>query len=116
MNNYLYIFRGGLPMGSSSPADMQKQMEKWQSWMKGLAQKGHLKGGEPLEEGGKVVRGKSKTITDGPFAETKDVVGGYLLVSAENLDHAVELSKGCPILEVDGTVEVRQVHAMEMPS
>jgi hypothetical protein len=118
MDKYLYIFRGGLPMGmgKTSPAEMQKQMQKWLSWMKELEQKGHLKGGDPLEDGGKTVRGKSKTITDGPFAEAKDVVGGYLLVTAESLDHAVELSKGCPILDIEGTVEVRKVHAMTPPA
>jgi hypothetical protein len=110
MTNFLYLFRGG--NNPTTPAAMQETMQKWTGWMKDLGQKGHFKGGEPLESGGKVLRGKSKTITDGPYPEAKDVIGGYLIVSAESLDHAVELSKGCPIFEVNGTVEVRQIRPM----
>ncbi len=110
MTNFLYLFRGG--QTPTSPSAMQEEMQKWVAWMKDLGQKGLLKGGEPLEKDGKVVRGKNKAITDGPFPEAKDVVGGYLIVSAESLDHAVELSKGCPIFAGDGTVEVRQIRPM----
>ena len=110
MTNFLYLFRGG--DAPSTPAAMEQTMQKWGAWMKDLGQKGHFKGGEPLESGGKVLRGKSKTVTDGPYPEAKDVVGGYLLVTAENLDHAVELSKGCPIFDTNGTVEVRQIRPM----
>jgi hypothetical protein len=112
MTHFLYVFRNGLPMSTTSPSEMQVQMQKWRAWMTDLGQKGHLKGGEPLEDGGKVVRGKAKVITDGPYAEAKDVVGGYLIVAAESLDHAVTLSKGCPIFDVDGTVEVRAIRSM----
>jgi hypothetical protein len=92
---------------------MQQMMQKWMSWLKELAQKGHIKDqGQPLERSGKLVKGKQKTVTDGPFAEVKDVVGGYTLIEATDLDHAVELFKGCPIFEVDGAVEVRPVMKM----
>jgi len=70
--------------------------------------------GEPLESGGKVVRGKQKAITDGPYAESKDLVGGYLLIEARNLEEATELSRGCPVLDVDGTVEIRPIASMNM--
>ena len=56
--------------------------------------------------------GGKPQVTDGPFAEAKDLVGGYLLVTAQSLDQAVELAHGCPILEVDGSVEVRAVRQM----
>jgi hypothetical protein len=61
-----------------------------------------------------VVRGKQKTVTDGPFAEAKDVVGGFTLIQARDLEQAAELSKGCPILEVGGSVEVRPIQAINM--
>ena len=61
-----------------------------------------------------LVKGKQKTVTDGPFAEAKDIVGEYTLIEARDLDQAVELSKGCPILEVDGGVEVRPVMKLNM--
>ena len=60
------------------------------------------------------MRGKQKTVHDGPYAEAKDVVGGYFLVEASDLSHAVELSKGCPIFEVGGSVEVRPVMQLNM--
>jgi hypothetical protein len=83
--------------------------------MKQLTEKGHIKDiGQPLEYAGKLVKGKQKTVTDGPFAETKDIVGGYTLIEARDLDQAVELSKGCPIFEVDGAVEVRPVMKLNM--
>src|SRR5262249_27491208 len=68
----------------------------------------------PLERSGRLVKGRQKVVTDGPFAETKDVVGGFTLIEAGDLDQAVELSKGCPIFETDGAVEVRPV--MILPS
>ena len=92
---------------------MQQTMQKWMTWLSDLGAKGHIKDqGQPLDRTGKLVKGKQKAVTDGPFAEAKDVVGGYTLVLARDLDQAVELSKGCPILEVDGAVEVRPVMKM----
>jgi len=70
--------------------------------------------GHPLEAGGKVVRGTQKSVTDGPYAEAKDIVGGYILVEARDLAQAVEISKGCPILEAGGSVEVRPVQILRM--
>ena len=68
----------------------------------------------PLEGTGKVVTGKQKIVNDGPFAEAKDVVGGYIVIEARDLLHAVEISKGCPILEVGGSVEVRPIEKLNM--
>ncbi len=110
MANYLYLFRGGQP--PTAPAELQHQMQKWVAWIKDLGDKGHFKAGEPLEKDGKVVKGKGKVVTDGPYAEAKDLVGGYLVVTANDLNHAVELSRGCPIFETDGTVEVRPIAKM----
>jgi hypothetical protein len=111
MSEYVFLYRGGSRDGS--PTEMQQLMQKWVSWLKGLAEKGHIKDqGQPLERTGKLVTGRQKTVTDGPFAEAKDVIGGYTLVEARDLDQAVELSKGCPIFERDGTVEVRPVMKM----
>ena len=70
--------------------------------------------GQPLERSGKLVKGSQKIVTDGPFAEAKDVVGGYTLIEACDLDQAVELSKGCPIFEAEGAVEVRPVMKMNL--
>ncbi len=111
MSEFTYLFRGRET--SQSPEQIQKTMEKWVVWFKELGAKGHIKDpGHPLEHTGKVVRGKQKIVTDGPYAEAKDVVGGYIVVEAKDIDHAVELSKGCPILEVGGSVEVREIQKL----
>jgi hypothetical protein len=111
MSEFAYLFRGG--DRPASPELMQKQMQKWVAWMKELGDKGQLKNpGQPLERTGKVVKGRDKTVIDGPFAEAKDVVGGFIVVEAQDIAHAVELSKGCPILALGGDVEVRPVMKM----
>ena len=63
---------------------------------------------------GMVVKGNQKMVTDGPYAEAKDLVGGFSLIEASDLAHAVEISKGCPVLEVGGSVEVRPVMQLNM--
>jgi hypothetical protein len=111
MSEYVFLYRGG--DSGRSPERWQEMMQKWMAWMKDLREKGHLKDqGRPLEGSGKLVKGKQKTVTDGPFAESKDVIGGYTLIEAQDLEQAVELSKGCPIFEADGAVEVRPVMKM----
>ena len=113
MSQFIYLYRGGAR--DRSPEQMQESMQKWMAWFKQLAEQGHIKDpGQPLEFDGKLVKGKQKMVTDGPFAEAKDVVGGYTLVEARVISEAVELSKGCPIFEVDGAVEVRPVMKLNM--
>ena len=113
MNEFVFLYRGGET--GRSPERAQQMMQKWMAWFKELAEKGHVKDrGQPLERSGKLVSGKRKTVTDGPFAEAKDVVGGYTLILAKDLNEATEASKGCPILEVDGQVEVRPVMKLNM--
>lgn len=113
MSEFVFLFRGG--ESGRSPERMQQSMQKWMAWFKELSAKGHVKEpGHPLERAGKLVKGQQKLVTDGPFAEAKDVVGGYTLVEARDLNEAVELSKGCPIFEVDGAVEVRPIMKIEM--
>jgi hypothetical protein len=110
MSEFLYLYRNGEKL---SPEQMQQQMGRWMAWMKELEGKGVLKNaGHPLEGSGVLVSGARRTVTDGLFAEAKDVIGGYSIVEARNLEHAVELSAGCPIFAVGGGVEVRPVMKM----
>jgi hypothetical protein len=89
---------------------MQQSMQKWVAWFKELGEKGVIKDpGNPLEASGKVVRGQRKEVYDGPYAEAKDLVNGYVLIETPTIDKAVELSKGCPIFEDGGSVEVRPI-------
>jgi hypothetical protein len=113
MSEFVFLYRGG--EDGRSPEQAQQIMQKWVTWLKDLGAKGHIKDqGQPLERSGKLVKGTKKTVTDGPFAEAKDVVGGYSLIEAKDLAQAVELSKGCPIFEYDGAVEVRPVMKMHL--
>ena len=118
MSDFIFLYRNSpaareAAMGTAE--QRQKSMQRWMAWMNELDKKGHLKDrGQPLERTGKVVRGQQKTVTDGPFTETKDLVGGFTLVEARDIDQAVELSRGCPILEGGGSVEVRPVMKMDM--
>jgi len=111
MAEYLYLFRGG-GFRQLPPEQMQQHMQKWTNWIADLGKRGQFKAGDPLEDSGKQVRGRGKAVTDGPFAEAKDLVGGYLIVNAGSLDEAAELARGCPILDVDGGVEVRPIRKM----
>jgi hypothetical protein len=110
MSEFVFLYRGG--EAARSPEKMQQTMQKWGAWMKELGEKGVLKNaGHPLERTGKSVKGAQKTITDGPYAE-KDLVGGFTIIEAKDIDHAVQLSLGCPIFENGGVVEVRPVMVM----
>jgi hypothetical protein len=111
MNQYVLLYRGA--ERPTSPQETQTIMQKWMTWLEELGRNGRLKDrGQPHEPTGKVVTGKQKTVTDGPFAEAKDLVGGFSIVEAEDLAHAAELAKGCPIFERNGYVEVRPIMKM----
>jgi hypothetical protein len=113
MSEFTFLFRGRDT--SESPEQMQMTMAKWTAWFKELNANGQLKEpGHPLEHTGKVVKGKQKVVNDGPYAEAKDVVGGYIVIEAKDLDHASEISKGCPILDIGGAVEVRPIQKLNM--
>ncbi|HXT38576.1 MAG TPA: YciI family protein [Candidatus Angelobacter sp.] len=109
-NDYLYLFRGGADPKQMSPEQMQQNMNQWFAWIGDLRGKGKFKAGEPLGDEGKVLSGKKgQTVTDGPFVEGKEEVGGYLIVSAKDMMEAVEMARGCPIYANNGTVEVRPI-------
>lgn len=110
MSEFVFVYRNSPT--NRSPEEMQQQMQHWMTWMKELGDKGHLKDfGHPLDRGGKVVSGSGKLVTDGPFAE-KDIVSGYSIVEARDIEHAAELARECPIFRVNGLVEVRPVMKM----
>lgn len=113
MSKFLYLFRGGdAAMAQLSPEDRQAHMQKWGAWMQALAQDGKLVDGLPLDRTGRVVEQAGAVVHDGPFAEGAELVGGYLIVNADNLDAAVELSKDCPIYEAGGSTEIRGLASM----
>ena len=111
---YMFVFRGPPGMSDLSPEQMQETFQKWITWIAGLKAKGQYLAGDPLEDTpAKVLRGPGGAkITDGPYAEAKEVVGGYMLIAAKSFAEAVRISKGCPVYARGGCVEVRQIHPM----
>jgi hypothetical protein len=106
----MLIFRGGaVSRDDVSPSVLQAHLEKWYRWADELARQGRRNSGMPLENGGKAVRGRERIVTDGPYAESKDLVTGAMIIEASALDDAVEVARGCPTYEFGGSVEVRPV-------
>lgn len=94
----------------ASPEQMQIWMKQTRDWMAGITAQNKLVGGNglPFEES-KVVWSKN-VVTNGPFGEIKETIGGYIIVKANSVDEAVEFAKGCPVLQGEGnSVEVRKI-------
>lgn len=112
-SEYLLLFRGNQWDRGMSPAQLQKTMSHFLAWFERLSAEGTLKAGQPLMDEGRVVSGKNgRTVADGPFAESKEAVGGYFLLTAESLDEAVAIAQQCPMLEYGTVVEVRPIAAI----
>jgi hypothetical protein len=113
MKDYLLLFRGGLDFTTAAPEQVQEIIMKWRNWADELTKKGIYNGGERLTRNEAAqVKGKSKLVTNGPYAESKEIIGGYISIKADNLQQAIEISKGCPIFLFDGNVEIREVAKM----
>jgi hypothetical protein len=110
MEKFILIFRGGnTHISTANSQAAMDVIQTWDNWMQGLAEKGILAGGYALQVSGKHVKGFKKVVSDGPYADGNEMFGGYLIVNANDIDDAVEISKGCPILNEDGSVEVRPI-------
>ena len=111
-SEYLLLFRGGSWDRSLSPAELQNAMSGFLAWFERLSTEGTLKAGQPLMDDARIVSGKNgRNVADGPFAESKEAVGGYFLIEAASLDAAVAVAQQCPILEHGAEVEVRPIAA-----
>ena len=106
----MLIFRGGaVSRDDVSPSVLQAHLEKWYAWADELVRQGRRNAGTPLEYAGKAVRGHERVVTDGPYAESKDLVTGAMIIDAASLDDAVAVARRCPTYEFGGSVEVRPV-------
>ncbi len=109
-SDYMLLFRGTNWDKGLSPEQIQKVTGEFMAWFERLRSQGTVSSGHPLTNSGKTVSGKKgRTVADGPFAESKEAVGGYFLLHVSSMDEAVEIAKGCPALEHGLTVEVRQI-------
>lgn len=116
MNEFLLIFRRDFKASEiqPSPEQLQKMMKEWQNWMGSIAARNKLvSSGNRLSNEGKVVK-PGAIVTNGPYVEIKELIGGYIMIKAESLEEAADISKGCPILMVGGNVEVRPTIPMNM--
>ena len=115
MKEFLLVFRRDYVARETqpSPEQMQAMMKPWEDWMGSLAAQNKLaNAGNRLSSDGRVVK-PGGVITDGPFVEIKEGIGGYIIVRASSIDEAATLSKDCPILQIGGNVEVRTVVPMD---
>jgi hypothetical protein len=114
MKEFLLIFRrdASTEQAKLSPEQLQAMMKPWQDWMGSIAAQNKLVDqGNRLEHDGKVVK-PNNVVTNGPYVEIKEAIGGYTIIKANSLEEATEISRGCPILQVGGNVEVRAIIAM----
>jgi hypothetical protein len=107
---YMLLFRGSMLDRGLSPQALQDVMTRWKAWYDGLVSDGRAVSGRPLGAEGRVVTGRGgRHVADGPFAESKEAVGGYFMLHVADFDEAVEIARHCPGLDYGLAVEVRQV-------
>lgn len=117
MKDFMFIFRGPAPEDLNlTPEESQASMQKWFGWIGELSAKGRYVGGDPLLKEARTIQGKKPVVTDGPFAEGKELLGGYFIIKAESLEEATELAFGFPDFESQGSVEIREIMKIPMPS
>jgi hypothetical protein len=117
MEKFMLIFKGGFYEDRNlSPEESQARMQKWYKWVQDLTDQGKYVGGEPLLKGGKILSSNQDKIvvTDGPFPEAKELVGGFFIINAKDINEASEIAKSYPDFDLDGRVEVRPVMKIGM--
>ncbi len=107
----MLLFRGTDLRKSLSPEELQKVTDNWMAWFRRLTEQGKAVAGNPLERKGKIVSGKDRIVSDGPFAESKEAIGGYFLLDVATMDEALAIARECPGLPYGIRVEVRPVAA-----
>ena len=113
MEKFMFLFRGSdVYQPGQSPDALEALKEKMIHWLTDLSEKGVHVASEPLETTGKQVSGSKKTVTNGPFGEAKEVIGGCTIVQVRDMNEALEIAKGCPILESNASIEVRPIQKM----
>lgn len=110
MKEFMLIFKGPpYDHFDLSPEEIQESMNKWFAWVEKLKQQEKYISGEALQVPAKMVSGTDQVVTDGPFVEAKELVGGYFVVKAADFDEAVEISRDFPDFNLEGSVEIREV-------
>ena len=114
-NQYLLLFRDDGWYTHLSVEELEAVIAKFQTWFENFSAKGIVRGGQALGREERVISGKGRrSVNDGPFAEAKEAIGGYLLLTADSLEEATAIAKGMPGLDYGTRVEVRPI-ATECP-
>jgi hypothetical protein len=109
-SEYMLLFRGMHWDKNLSPEEIQNVMSRWIAWFDRLSRERKARAGQPLTDKGKIISGKKgQKVVDGPFAESKETIAGYILLQVATLDEAVKIAKECPGLDYGISVEVRLV-------
>jgi hypothetical protein len=112
MSEFVFLYRTTPEQqreAMGTPERAQRSLTSYRAWIEKLEAGGHLKaGGKPLDPGGRVVK-QNRAVTDGPYIEVKDLVLGFIVISARDLDEATELAHTCPIVIGGGSIEIRPV-------
>jgi hypothetical protein len=109
-SEFMLLFRGNDWHKGLSPEQMQQVADQWMAWFNRLTTEGKALAGSPLEREGKLVSGKNgRVVADGPFAESKEAIGGYFLLRVNSMEEAVAIAQQCPGLPYGAVVEVRPV-------
>ena len=90
-----------------APEEMQELVEAHMKWAQQLQESGHMIGGAGLGDNGKRIVGKDALVKDGPYIESKELIGGYYIIEARDFEHAAEIAQGCPCHKWGGTTEIR---------
>jgi hypothetical protein len=106
-NGHLLLFRGTNWHTELAPEEIQRIMTDWTAWFDGLQQTGMIIAASPLERAGHIVTGDAHT--DGPFAESKESIGGFFMLKTGTMDEALAIARKCPALPYGMKVEVRPV-------
>ena len=110
MKEFMLIFLGSDYVTlNMSPEQMQERMGRWFAWNTKMREEGVVVSGDALTNGGKRIHGENRTVTDGPFVESKEIIGGFYIVKAKDYERAIVIAQGYPDYDLGGTVEVREV-------
>jgi hypothetical protein len=113
MSQFMLFIRNGDEPTALSPEQIQQAIQRFSAWARKLREQGKLIAAEKLKdnEGLMLSTRNGQIVLDGPFAETKETIGGYFIIEAGNLDEAIEITRECPALSNGGKVELREVEA-----
>lgn len=108
---YLFLLRGPVDEPDPTPEQMQQIMQQWMTWIDSMRRRSFYLGGDRLQESpARTLRAPTGDATDGPFVEAKELVGGYMLIAAADIDQATEIARGCPGFAQGWSVEIRELY------